>query len=616
MSGVFAGPVRAALTRAVRSHRRDAVWLAAWSLAEALPALAFGWVVAQAASRFLADEPALGLGWLGVLALAAVAGSLAARPAYRRLAALVEPLRDDLIRLVVTGTLRGCGTVTAPADTGAVARITQQAEIVRDTFAGLLSAARTFAFTTGSALVGLLTLVPAVLPFVIPPLVASLIVLQLLLRPLARRQRRAVLAEESVARAAAQATAGLRDAVACGAEDQVHAGVTAEVRAQADAAVSLARVSAARSLCLATGGWLPLLLVLAAAPWLRRHGVTAPQLLGAVAYIGASLRGALSTLTQGLAGSGVRLAIALGRIIEASGDWTASAGPALAGTAVPRTASPGTIGPASASPASAGPGYARYLISPSSADRLAVHAVSFRYGPHAVPVLHDLSLDIPDGDHLAIVGPSGIGKSTLAGLLAGLLRPTAGQITLGGVPLTGIPPAELTGRRVLIPQEAYVFAGTLAENLAYHAPAATPAELAAASSAVGMDSLVGRLGGFAGCLNPAALSAGERQLVALARAYLSPARIVILDEAACYLDPAAEARAEQAFAARDGTVIVIAHRVSSALRARRILVLDGSRAQAGDHVTLLATSPLYRDLVGYWQAGPTRANGPKLSSHQ
>src|SRR5581483_6069462 len=99
----------------------------------------------------------------------------------------------------------------------------------------------------------------------------------------------------------------------------------------------------------------------------------------------------------------------------------------------------------------------------------------------------------------------------------------------------------------------------------------------------------------------AALSAGERQLLALARAYLSPAQIMILDEATCHLDPAADARVERAFAQRPGTLVVIAHRISSALRAKRILVLDGTRAVLGTHQELLDCSALYRDLVGHWQ---------------
>ncbi len=128
-----------------------------------------------------------------------------------------------------------------------------------------------------------------------------------------------------------------------------------------------------------------------------------------------------------------------------------------------------------------------------------------------------------------------------------------------------------------------------------------------------------RLGGLAATLHPAGLSAGERQQVALLRAWLAPAPVVILDEATCHLDPAAEARLETAFAERPGTLLVIAHRVSSALRARRVLLLDGRRAHLDSHQGLLDRSAAYRELVGYWAAGtqpvrstPTRGRSAPL----
>jgi ATP-binding cassette subfamily C protein len=178
-----------------------------------------------------------------------------------------------------------------------------------------------------------------------------------------------------------------------------------------------------------------------------------------------------------------------------------------------------------------------------------------------------------------------------------MLRPDMGEVLLDGLPVTGL------GRswRILIPQEAYVFAGTLEENLTYLQPAGKAA-LDEAAEATGLTPLVSRLGGYGAAIVPATLSAGERQLIALTRAYLPPARVVILDEATCHLDPAAEARAEEAFARRDGTLIVIAHRISSARRARRILVLDGVRPQAGDHASLLASSASYADLAGHWDS--------------
>lgn len=220
--------------------------------------------------------------------------------------------------------------------------------------------------------------------------------------------------------------------------------------------------------------------------------------------------------------------------------------------------------------------------------------MTFAYGPHAEPVLRGLDLTVPEGNHLAIVGPSGIGKSTLAGLL----WPDAGTVTGGGTPAAEL--AWIGGRGPGADPAGGVFAGTVRENLTYLRPDATRARIAA----VGADHLVARLGGLAGEPAPAELSAGERQLVALAGAYPSPAELVVLDGATCHLDPAAERRAEEAFAARGGTLTVIAHRISSALRARRILVLDGAGAAVGDHHSLRSGSPLYRQLLGHWGVGP------------
>ena len=160
------------------------------------------------------------------------------------------------------------------------------------------------------------------------------------------------------------------------------------------------------------------------------------------------------------------------------------------------------------------------------------------------------------------------------------------------------------GYRVLIPQEAYVFVGTLAENLTYLRPGASPTDLDEVVDLVGLRPVVERLGGYDAVVSPFALSAGERQLVALTRSYLSPAPLAILDEATCHMDPAAEARAEQAFAHRPGTLVVIAHRMSSAMRARSILVMDGTGTTLGTHQSLLVASPSYRDLVGHWDLAP------------
>jgi ATP-binding cassette subfamily C protein len=285
---------------------------------------------------------------------------------------------------------------------------------------------------------------------------------------------------------------------------------------------------------------------------------------GSLTYVLHGLQPALATLVHGVGASGVRLVVTLRRILEASPD----------GAEPPR-------------PVPSAPDHA-------TGRELALRGVSFAYGPDAEPVVDDLDLTVPPGDHLAIVGPSGIGKSTLAGLMTGMLQPGSGEVRLGG---DRVGPS---AGRVLIPQEAYVFAGTLRENLAYLAPGASDEDLDAGVRAVGLRPLVARLGGYDAEVDPAVLSAGEGQLIALCRAYLSPARLVVLDEAACHLDPTAEDVAERAFAARPGTLVVVAHRISSALRARRILVLDGVSARLGTHEQLLERSALYRDLVGHW----------------
>jgi ATP-binding cassette, subfamily C, bacterial len=151
-----------------------------------------------------------------------------------------------------------------------------------------------------------------------------------------------------------------------------------------------------------------------------------------------------------------------------------------------------------------------------------------------------------------------------------------------------------------------VFTGTVWDNVVYLRPDAHPGAVLDAIQTLGADALVARLGGLGAAVRPGELSAGQRQILALVRAYLSPAPLVVLDEATCHLDPAAERRAEEAFATRGGTLVVIAHRISSALRASRVLVLDGSTAICGDHAAVRTRSPLYRELLGHWEADGAR----------
>ncbi|MFD5030771.1 ABC transporter ATP-binding protein [Streptomyces sp. NPDC058405] len=556
------------------------VRLAGWSLLESAQTFLGGYCLARALDRgFLAGRTGTGLWWLAVAAAAILVGGPLVRGVFAQLAALVEPLRDALVRRAVTQSLRRAVADPARADGGAVSRLTHQTEIVRDSFAGLVLTARSFVFTAAGALAGLLTLAPQFLLVVVPPLALGLLLFLATLLPMATAQRAFLDIDEDIARRVGTIGAGLRDIVASGTQEDVADRTGKLIDAGARASDTLARWAAVRTLALGVAGQLPVILLLAATPWLLRQGVTAGALIGALTYLVQALLPALHTLMTALGAAGTRLLVVLDRFEEeTTEDATVRAAPVGAAR---EAAAPG----------------------PFPAPAAEVRSVTLAYGPGAPPVLDGLDLVVEQGEHVAVVGPSGIGKSTLTSVLSGLLAPDRGTVLLAGQPVAGLTARDLAGLRVLIPQQAYVFTGTVRDNLLQLRPDASAAELARAVSAVGADELVGRLGGPDALVDPARLSQGERQLLALCRAYLSPAPLVVLDEATCHLDPVAEARAEQALAERAGSLIVVAHRLSSARRADRVLVLDGTSPAYGTHDQLLARSPLYRDLVGHWQSG-------------
>ncbi|MGV9455504.1 ATP-binding cassette domain-containing protein [Streptomyces sp. NPDC003635] len=585
--------------RFLRDRWRVLLRLAGWSVLETGHTFLTGYAPARALDDgFLAGRTQTGLAWLGVAALGVVVGAYGTARVYAAVAALVEPLRDRLVARVVSRGVR-------QGDSGALSGLTQQVEIARDTFAGLVMVSRSFLFTSVGALAGLLSLDPLLLLVVGPPLIVGIGLFAASLRPLARRQETFLGTDEALAADLGAVCPGLRDITAAGAEHQVAAGTGGRIEAELRAARSLARWGVLRVASLAVGGQLPIVLLLVAAPWLLTHGVTAGALVGALAYVTQSLLPALQNLVHGLGTSGARLAVVLRRLVRED-----SAGAGAREEPSPTALRPRLdSGPGAGT--STGPGE-RPGRSPAHAPALSLSAVTFAYGPHSAPVIDELDLDLRAGAHLAVVGPSGIGKSTLTALVAGLLEPRHGTIRVAGRPVTG---PERTALRVLIPQEAYVVTGTLAENLGLLRTDPVPEEeLLAAADAVGLTSLLEALGGPEGQVDPAALSAGERQLVALTRAYLSPAPLALLDEATCHLDAVAEERAERAFAARPGgTLVVVAHRISSARRADRVLVLDGRRAAYGTHDELVRRSAPYRELVGGWTGVSAKRSDPALA---
>ncbi|MGQ4368991.1 MULTISPECIES: ABC transporter ATP-binding protein [Streptomyces] len=608
MTSTEAGALRrlAPPARRFLAHRKGVlIRLALWSLAESGQAFLVGHAVARSVDEgFLAGDPRRGLLWLGVALVAVLSGARVVRGVFAQLAGVTEPLRDGLVRHAVDRSMaRAAPGGPGGTDRAAVSRLTNQVEIARDSFAGLVLTLRSFVFTAAGALLGLLSLHPALLVVVLPPLAAGLALFLVTLRPMAAAQRRALAADEALGEHAASARAALRDLTACGTGPGAERHGADLVADAAAAARTLAGWAAVRTAALGVAGHLPVLALLVAVEWLRGHGVSVGALLGAFTYLVQSLLPALHTLMTALGAAGSRLLVVLDRILgpepepEPEPELELGSGLESEPASEPEPEPEPESGPSTASaPAAA------FAVHTAAAPAVELRSVTLSYGVRAEPVLDALDLRVAPGEHLAVVGPSGIGKSTLTRLVAGTLAPSRGEVRVAGRVVTGRPAAELAALRVLVPQDAYVFSGTVGDNLAYLRTDPSPAELDAAVEAFGLAPLVERLGGLDATVRPAELSPGERQLVALVRAYLSPAPLLLLDEATCHLDPASEVRAEKALAGRSGTLVVVAHRLSSAVRADRTLVLDGIRAQSGTHAELLGRSPLYRDLTGHWNS--------------
>ena len=250
-----------------------------------------------------------------------------------------------------------------------------------------------------------------------------------------------------------------------------------------------------------------------------------------------------------------------------------------------------------------------------------LHEVSFAYSSRIgtpddgdAPVLHHLSMHIPAGQHVALVGPSGSGKTTVARLIARLTDPTFGSVKVGGVDLTKVANSDLRSRLIVVPQEPFLFAETILYNLQFVDPTADEHAILDAFNQLGLldwiQSLPDGLNTHVG-QRGASLSAGERQLVSLVRAFLVKPDVLVLDEATSSVDSLTEVRISRALdrLASGRTTISIAHRLSTAARAERVIMLIGGRiVEDGSHTQLMTAGNQYAKLYSAWLESTSSGN--------
>ena len=541
---------------------RIAVWGVAWTL----PSLLVGRLVASAVDGAVAGETFTLALCLAGLAATGVVAAFSLLALSRASAGAVRRMHLDMTRDVVHATLHR--EVHRRASRGGV-ELLQHLPAVLDSMASFLRASLPLSLAGLGSLLGLATISWMLLAITAPWVLLGLAIRYGYLRTYARRMRAEMTTTErahaettSVLRAtrdfiATDATGFALDRVRRRLEDSLRANVAlVKNQVKGDAALGVTSIE------------IPVISALVAAPFLVRGGsISGGEVLGAMLYLVAGM-GSLAGLAALLTNIAVTMRVYFARILEANADANRTVAEGDAGT--PPTPQIG------------------------AAPTLRAQGLSFQYEGAAKPIVSKFDLEIPFGENLAIVGPSGVGKSTLAWLLSGLLPADGGVVTLDGAPIHGM--ANRQDFIAVVPQESYVFHGTLRENLLYLGRDRTDAEIATVADTIGLQKVIDRVGSLDADVNieKSGLSEGEQQLIGLARTLLCRAPILVLDEATCHLDPQSAAIAEQAVRRSGKTVITVAHRMSSVLDADRLVVMEGENTIVGTLSGVRARSGLFR----------------------
>jgi len=560
----------------LRPYLPRAIGAGAALLCASLLTLALGQGVARLIDTGLGPGSGAGLDAAAALMVAIVAGlAIATSTRYFLVSWLGERVAADIRKRVYDHVLGLSPSFLDTARTGDIlSRMTADVALLQSLVGSAISMGLRNAVTGAGALammaatsLKLAGIVALVLPLVVVPLVLF-----------GRRERKlSRTAQDRIADLAARAEEtlnGLRTVQAFTQEPTERARFAAET--ELSVAAALRRVASRAALILAV-----ILLGFGAitfALWVGGHDVVAGRMSGgqlAAFVFYAVLAASAGASVSELWGEIQRAAAAADRLLELL-----------------------AIRPEVASPATPA------LLPNPAQGRIALDRVTFAYPTRpGVAALDDVSLDVAPGETVAVVGPSGAGKTTLFQLLLRFYDPQRGRVLVDGLDATALDPSALRARIGLVPQEPLIFGASAAENIRYGRPGATDGEVGRAAQAAAADGFIAALPqGYDTPLGArgVTLSGGQRQRIAIARAILKDAPVLLLDEATSALDAESEQAVQQALErlARGRTTLVVAHRLATVRRADRILVMEGGRiVAAGTHEALVREGGLYARLA-------------------